>query len=78
MDAQFMTLRCDHCRRQLGPGIHRYWQMRFCSPVCIAAYQERLDETTKAKIQRLDFPVPKAGPNGGWRWLGDVMRHLPG
>jgi hypothetical protein len=46
--------RCDHCRRQLGPGVHRYWHMGFCSTACMTAYQQRLAEETKIKIRRLD------------------------
>jgi hypothetical protein len=47
-------LHCDHCRRELGARVHRYWRMRFCSPACVAAYQERLGDDTKAKIRRLE------------------------
>jgi len=54
MTLRLMTLRCDHCRGQLAAGVHRYWHMRFCSPACVAAYQERLAEHTKTKIRRLD------------------------
>lgn len=49
-----MTLRCDHCRGPLGLILHRYWHMRFCSTVCMSAYQQRLRDDTKAKIGRLD------------------------
>lgn len=52
-----MTLRCDHCRHTLGPTVRRYWQMRFCSPACIAAYQRRLDDVTRTKIGRLEGGV---------------------
>jgi len=48
------NLRCDHCRRELGNEVHRYWRMRFCSPGCVAAYQRRLGEDTKVKIRRLE------------------------
>jgi hypothetical protein len=48
-----MTLRCDHCRGVFGPRIHRYWQMRFCSAACVTAYQDRLGEGTRVKIQHL-------------------------
>jgi hypothetical protein len=46
-------IRCDHCRRQLGREIHRYWQMRFCSLVCVESYRSRLDEDTQIKIHQL-------------------------
>jgi hypothetical protein len=49
-----MTLRCDHCRAGLGAPIHRFWQMRFCSAACMAAYQERLADGTRMKIRRLE------------------------
>ncbi len=53
----FPTLRCDHCRKELGHYVHRYWRMRFCSSACMTAYQQRLAETTKTKIRRLDLMV---------------------
>lgn len=46
-------LRCDHCRKSLGVIVHRYGGMRFCSADCVTAYQRRLDEATKAKINLL-------------------------
>ena len=49
-----LALRCDHCRGDLGLHVHRYWQMRFCSLVCVTAYQQRLAEETRMKIRRLD------------------------
>lgn len=49
-----VSLRCDHCREELGLDVHRYWHMRFCSPPCMTAYQHRLAEETKMKIRRLD------------------------
>ena len=49
-------LRCNHCRGELGLGIHRYWHMQFCSSTCMAAYQQRLAPETKEKICRLDVP----------------------
>jgi hypothetical protein len=65
MDAQFMTLRCDHCREQLGPIVQRYWRMRFCSEACKAAYQGRLGESTRHKIGRLDrLECDALQPNG--------------
>jgi hypothetical protein len=48
------TLRCDQCRRGLGPDLHHYWHMRFCSSACISAYQQRLDEETREKIRHLE------------------------
>ena len=50
-----MSLRCDHCRQQMGLIVYRYWQMRFCSTPCKDAYQHRLSEETKVKIGHLDF-----------------------
>ena len=46
-----MTIRCDHCRGSLGLIIHRYWRMRLCSAKCIQAYQHRLDDLTRVKIE---------------------------
>ncbi len=49
------TFRCDHCCRLLGSRVdHCWYDMRFCSAACIAAYQQRLDEQTKAKIRLFD------------------------
>jgi hypothetical protein len=48
------TWRCDHCRQELGCGLHRYWGMQFCSSACMTAYQQRLAPETKVKICRLD------------------------
>jgi hypothetical protein len=50
------TLRCDHCRGELGFGVQRYWHMQFCSSTCMAGYQQRLAPETKVKICRLDVP----------------------
>jgi hypothetical protein len=47
-------LHCDHCRRELGDNVYDYWHMHFCSPVCVAAYKDRLGDDTKAKIRRLE------------------------
>src|SRR5215470_13506646 len=44
------VMRCDHCRRPLGPSLHRYWRMRFCSNGCEAAYLARLDPLTRQKL----------------------------
>jgi hypothetical protein len=77
-----MTLKCDHCRGNLGPRIHRYWQMRFCSQACVAAYQHRLGEDTRMKIKRLDFATPErpiiSPAKIDFRWLNSVIRQLPG
>ena len=51
------SMRCDHCRGQLGRNIHLYWHMRFCSTKCIGAYQQRLLPETQQKIIKLDDPV---------------------
>jgi len=48
------TLRCDHCREELGPNVHRYWQMQFCSTACMTKYQQRLASETKVKISQLE------------------------
>lgn len=75
-----MTVRCDHCRGPLGLIIHRYWRMRFCSAACKAAYQQRLNDNTKAKIRRLDsaapYQPPAAGRRFGSRVLAGVTRHF--
>lgn len=54
-----MMLHCDHCRGSLGAPARRYWQMRFCSAVCVAAYQRRLADGTRAKIRRLETDPPR-------------------
>ena len=51
-----MTLRCDHCRGQLGIIVHRYWRMRFCSAACAQAYEQRLRGETRTKIRLLNRP----------------------
>jgi hypothetical protein len=78
MAERLMSLRCDHCRAALGAGVQRYWQMRFCSPACVAAYRQRLDDATKVKIERLDPPVAETPRDGGKRWPNSVAGHLPG
>jgi hypothetical protein len=65
-------IRCDHCRRQLGREIHRYWQMRFCSLVCVEGYRSRLDEDTQLKIHEIDFAEAQDLRNT------DLPRDLPG
>jgi hypothetical protein len=49
-----LTLRCDHCREELGSSDHRYWHMRFCSSTCMIQYQQRLAAETQIKISRLE------------------------
>ena len=73
-----MTLRCDHCRKQLGLIVHRYWHMRFCSTVCMKSYQHRLGDETKMKIGRLDFVPPDNSRGFGARLLDNVMRQRAG
>jgi hypothetical protein len=51
------TLRCDHCRGELGHGPRRYWHMQFCSSACVTAYQQRLAPETKEKILGLDVSL---------------------
>jgi hypothetical protein len=55
------TLRCDYCRRILCGHVHRCWNMRFCSVVCVIAYQQQLSEETKAKLRRLDSMMSQSG-----------------
>jgi hypothetical protein len=54
------NVRCDHCREELGLGIHFYWHMQFCSSACMTAYQQRLAPETKVKICRLDDEIRQA------------------
>jgi hypothetical protein len=49
-----LTLSCDHCREELGPSIHRYWHMHFCSSKCMTEYQQRLAPETQIKVSRLE------------------------
>jgi hypothetical protein len=49
-----VSLRCDHCRRELGLHVQEYWRMRFCCSDCMKAYQQRLAKETKMKIYRLN------------------------
>jgi hypothetical protein len=51
------SMRCDHCRGQLGPNVQLYWRMRFCSAKCVCAYQQRLSPETQQKIVTLDDAV---------------------
>jgi len=48
------TLRCDHCREELGFSVYRYWHMQFCSSACTTEYQRRLAPETKLKISQLE------------------------
>ena len=43
------------CRKPFGLVLHRYFRMRFCSPDCLKAYQQRLDTLTRTKIERLNL-----------------------
>jgi hypothetical protein len=71
-----MTLRCDHCRRPLGPMVRRYWRMRFCSAGCVQAYQRRLADGTKDKIAKLRAIDGNAGatPRSAGRLFGSRAR----
>jgi hypothetical protein len=73
-----MTLRCDHCRKQLSLIVRRYWHMRFCSAVCMKSYQHRLDDETRMKIRHLDFITHGDSRKLGTRLLGNVIRQLAG
>jgi hypothetical protein len=72
-------MRCDHCRRELDRDIHRYWQMRFCSPKCLNSYRRRLGDGTRLKIRELDFEAQdlREGQNLEKPWLGGLNRFLP-
>jgi hypothetical protein len=78
-------MRCDHCRRELGRHIHRYWRMRFCSSACVDDYRHQLDHETILKIRELDFaevhdPQKPGGPAIMPRikpWLGGFVWSLP-
>jgi hypothetical protein len=54
-----MAIRCDYCGGSLSANPRLYWRMQFCSAVCVQAYQDRLDEDTKAKIRRLGAVAPR-------------------
>lgn len=73
-----MTLRCDHCRKQLGLTVHRYWHMRFCSAVCMKSYQHRLGGDTRTKISRLDFVTRGNSRKFRGRLLDNVIRQFAG
>jgi hypothetical protein len=73
-----MTLRCDHCRGSLGSRIHRYWQMRFCSPACMAAYQERLAGGTRMKIGHLEARGRLQTQHRVPAWAGSAGGHSTG
>jgi hypothetical protein len=49
-----MNMKCDHCRRPIGPNVHDYWRMRYCLADCLKAYQCRLDTETVGKIGVLE------------------------
>jgi hypothetical protein len=48
------TVRCDHCREEIGLNVYRYWHMHFCSSACMTEYQRRLAPETKVKISQLE------------------------
>jgi hypothetical protein len=55
------TFRCDYCRCLLDKRVASYWyDMRFCSAACVAAYQRRLNDETVAKIRQLYSRVAAA------------------
>jgi hypothetical protein len=58
------SLRCDHCRGNLGFRVQHYWRMRFCSANCATAYQKRLSARTQAKMRALSDEIkdPQAQP----------------
>jgi hypothetical protein len=72
-----MTIRCDHCRGTLGRSPRRYCQMRFCSPACVEAYQYRLEEQTKVKIEHLGFAAAARPRQAGLHRLYDFVRLSP-
>jgi hypothetical protein len=72
-----MTIRCDHCRGTLGRNTRRHFQMRFCSPACVEAYQSRLEEQTKVKIEHLDFANAAGSRKAGLLRLYDSVRQSP-
>ena len=53
--------KCDYCRGAVGLVAHRYWLMRFCSEAHVKAYQVRLADETRAKIQHLAYLPHGAG-----------------
>jgi hypothetical protein len=40
---------------RFGRDVRRYFRMRFCSPDCLKAYQQRLDKLTRVKIERINL-----------------------
>ena len=73
-NAKLVSLRCDHCRANLGLIVERYWHMRFCCRACKEAYQHRLQGDTKIKIARLDVATRRFGP----RPITSLTRRLAG
>jgi hypothetical protein len=51
--------------------------MRFCSPACVEAYQHRLDEQTKVKIEHLGFTAAAGPRKGSLHLLYDFVRQSP-
>ena len=72
-----MTIRCDHCRGTLGRSTRRYCQMQFCSPACVEAYQYRLEEQTKVKIEHLGFAAAAPPRQAGLHRLYAAVRLSP-
>jgi hypothetical protein len=72
-----MTIRCDHCRSTLGRSTCDYCQMQFCSPACVEAYQQRLEEKTKMKIGHLGFATAAGPRKAGLHRLSDFVRQSP-
>jgi hypothetical protein len=51
--------------------------MRFCSPACVEAYQYRLGEQTKVKIDQLGFATAAGSRTTGLHRLCDFVRQSP-
>jgi hypothetical protein len=51
--------------------------MRFCSPACVEAYQYRLQEQTKVKIEHLGFAAAAAPRQADLRRLSAFVRLSP-
>jgi hypothetical protein len=71
-------MHCDHCRKKLGLIVHRDWDMRFCSAVCMKTYQHRLGGGTKPKYTKLNFETRNIRRKLGVRLLDSVMRQFAG
>jgi len=51
--------------------------MRFCSPACVEAYQYRLEEQTKVKIEHLGFAAAAPPRQAGLHRLYAAVRLSP-